>query len=282
MKIYGLLGHNISYSLSPAMQNAAFEKVKLEAEYKIFDIEPERVDDFLNSLLRSNISGLNVTVPYKIRAYEFIKTYGTIDKDAEKLGAINTIVIKNKSIFGYNTDATGFIRSLESNLKFYPEMKNIFIFGAGGAGTACAIKLAEVAEKIFISDTDQEKIKVFSERFFNYYGKEKLSVIEGKDKELKDALLQCGLLVNATPFGRNKDEMLVKPEFLHEELHIFDLIYKPSETPIIKAAKKIGIKAVNGVGMLLYQGADAFQLWTGKRAPIRVMKDALTKGLAEN
>jgi len=282
MKIYGLLGHNISYSLSPAMQNAAFEKVKLKAEYKIFDIEPERVDDFLNSLLRSNINGLNVTVPYKIKAYEFIKTYGTIDKDAEKLGAINTIVIKNKSIFGYNTDATGFIRSLESNLKFYPEMKNVFIFGAGGAGTACAIKLAEVAEKIFISDTDQEKIKVFSERFFNYYGKEKLSVIEGKDKELKDALQQCSLLVNATPFGRNKDEMLVKPEFLHEELYIFDLIYKPSETPIIKAAKKIGIKAVNGVGMLLYQGSEAFQLWTGKRAPIRVMKSALTKELAEN
>jgi len=282
MKIYGLLGHNISYSLSPAMQNAAFEKVKLKAEYKIFDIEPERVDDFLNSLLRSNINGLNVTVPYKIKAYEFIKTYGTIDKDAEKLGAINTIVIKNKSIFGYNTDATGFIRSLESNLKFYPEMKNVFIFGAGGAGTACAIKLAEVAEKIFISDTDQEKIKVFSERFFNYYGKEKLSVIEGKDKELKDALQQCSLLVNATPFGRNKDEMLVKPEILHEALYIFDLIYKPSETPIIKAAKKIGIKAVNGVGMLLYQGSEAFQLWTGKRAPIRVMKSALTKELAEN
>ena len=278
-KTYGLLGHNISYSLSPAMHNAAFKKLRYKAQYKIFDVVPEQLDEFLNGLLRSDINGLNVTVPYKTKAFDFVRTYGTIARDVEKFGAINTIVIKKKTLFGYNTDATGFMRSIKVDLKFDPKSKNIFIFGAGGAGSACAIKLAESANTIFVFDIDNDKIRSFSDRFLSYYGREKLSMVERKEESIKEALMNCHLLINATPFGKNENEMLVNPAFLHNNLSVFDLTYKPSETPIIKEARKMGLKAVNGSGMLLYQGAAAFELWTGRKAPIKTMRNALEQAL---
>lgn len=279
MKIYGLVGHNIGYSLSPAMHNAAFKKLKLDAEYKIFDIKPEEIDKFLNSLLRSDTAGLNVTVPYKIKAYEFVKKYGFVDNTTEKLGAVNTIVIKKQSILGYNTDAVGFRKSLRTDLKFNPRGKNVFIFGAGGAGTACAMELAAKVKKMFILDIDRKRVEAFTKRFFKHYKKEKLSVVNNSDEDIESALKICHLVVNATPFGRRKGEILVNPKFLHKDLNVYDLIYKPPISPIVKTTREIGGEAVNGLGMLLYQGARAFELWTGQKPPVRTMKKALLDAL---
>ncbi len=277
MKLYGLLGHNISYSLSPAMHKAAFRKLKLKAEYKIFDVKPENLNDFLNGILRSDINGLNVTVPYKQDVYKFLKKYGKIDTKAERSASVNTILIRDKSLFGYNTDTVGFMKSLKKDLRFDPRMKNIFIFGAGGAGGALALKLGRIANKIFIFDIDSAKTKKFIRKFIGYFGKSKLAVVKNKEADIRDALRESHLLVNATPFGMKKNEMLVNPDFLHKGLKVFDLIYKPEETPIMKAARKSGIKAVNGLGMLLYQGEASFQLWTGRKAPIDSMRRALVR-----
>jgi len=279
MKIYGLLGHNITYSLSPAMHNAAFKKLKIEAEYRIFDKKAEDLEIFLNSLLRSEICGLNVTIPYKQNAYDFFNKYGHINKEAEKYGAINTIVIRNKSLYGYNTDGDGFMKALKIDLSFNPRHNKVFIIGAGGAGTVCALKIARAADKIFIKDTDEKKIEVFRERFLKYFGSTKLEIVKNKDEDVKRAVLECQLLVNATPFGRNKNEFIVKPEFLHKDMKIFDLIYSPPATCIMEEAEKIGIKAVNGLGMLLYQGAKSFELWTEKKAPVETMREALEGAL---
>lgn len=281
MKLYGLLGHNIGYSLSPAMHRAAFRKMKLKAEYKIFDIKPKDLNDFLNGILRSDINGLNVTVPYKQDVYKFLKKYGKINSKAERSAGINTIVIRNKSLFGYNTDTIGFMKSLKKDLRFDPRMKNIFIFGAGGAGSALALKLARVANKIFIFDIDSGKTKKFIKKFTEYFGKSNLAVVKNKEADICDALKESHLLVNATPFGMKKNEMLVNPDFLHKDLKVFDLIYKPRETPIMKAARKSGIKALNGLGMLLYQGAASFELWTGRKAPIETMRRALEAAIKE-
>lgn len=274
MKIYGILGHKIGYSLSPAMHNAAFKKLKLKAEYKIFDIDPKDMHNFLNGILRSEICGLNITVPYKQTTYDFLKKYGTFDEETEKLGAVNAIVVKNKSLFGYNTDGIGFLKSLEEDLEFNPRRKTVFIFGAGGAGTVCAMKLGRIANKIFVFDIDEAKIKAFTKRFLEYFGKSKLGVVE-KQENIGKILKECELLINATPFGIKENEMLVNPKFLHKGLSIFDLIYKPSETSLIKAARKLRIKSVNGLSMLLHQGAASFELWTGRKAPLETMRDAL-------
>ena len=279
MKLYGLLGHKIGYSLSPAMHNAALKKLNLKAEYRLFDIGPRDLDNFLKGILRSDIKGLNVTVPYKQLAYNFCKIYGTIDRETERYGAINTIVIKNKSLFGYNTDIIGFIESLKKDLDFNPRLKNIFVFGVGGAGTACTLKLARAANKIYIHDIDTEKVKNFKTRFLEYFGKSKLTIVGNRQAEIQKALSKCQLLVNATPFGRKTNEILINPDFLHKDLKIMDLIYKPKETPIMKLAQKKGLKAIGGIGMLLYQGAASFELWTGRKAPLEVMHTALKRAL---
>jgi len=195
------------------------------------------------------------------------------------LGAINTIVVDNGSLFGYNTDVAGFSKSLQVDLKFNPRMKNILICGAGGAGTALAIKLARAAERIFITDTDADKTKAFTEKFFKYYGTEKLSLVPGGDAELEKAVKASQLLINATPSGMKEGEFPVKPEYLHKDISVYDLIYK-GNTPLVKAALSMGLNAVNGLGMLLYQGARSFELWTKKRAPITTMKQALMDALA--
>lgn len=277
MKIYGLLGRNIGYSLSPAMHNAGFKKLKIDAEYRIFDTKPEGLDDFLKSFLRSGISGLNVTVPYKQEAHDFINKYGAIDDGARKTGAVNTIVIKNKSLLGYNTDGPGFMMSLKKDLMFNPKKKNIIIFGAGGAGTTAALELARYADKIKVLDTDARKIAAFKKRFLEYYPAKKLDIVGKGADNVKKAMRISDLAVNATPFGRKAGQMLIKPEFLHKGLKVFDLIYNPPVTPFIKAARGKGLKAVNGLGMLLYQGAAAFKLWTGRKAPLETMRAALKK-----
>ncbi|MFH1790516.1 MAG: shikimate dehydrogenase [Candidatus Omnitrophota bacterium] len=278
-RIYGLLGHGISYSLSPAMQNAAFKKAGIDAEYRIFDTAPDGVDAFFRNILRSGVSGLNVTVPYKVRAHDFIKTYGHVDEAADMLGAVNTIAIKRKSLFGYNTDAYGFTRSLWTDLKFDPSLKNVLICGMGGAGAACAMEIAKTAGRVFVYDIDKKKTDIFAERFLKFFPEEKLSRINDARDGMKEALSQCSLLVNATPFGRNQDELLIDGSFFHEELKVYDLIYNPPETPLVKEARKAGLKAAGGTGMLLYQGAKSFRIWTGRRAPVRVMKDALMNAL---
>lgn len=279
MKQYGLLGHKIGYSLSPAMHNAAFKHLRLKSEYKIYDIPDKDVEVFLNGLLRSGIGGLNVTIPYKIRAFQFVKKYGSMDRETERLGSLNTIVIKKRTIYGHNTDVSGFLKALKADLGFNPRMRNIFIVGAGGAGQACALRLARMAEKIYIHDIDEKKVKAFSEKFLRFYGSDKLAVIQKKEKDIEKALRHSHLLVNATAYGRHKNEMVVNPDFLHKDISVYDLIYKPSVTPIVKAARERDIPAVTGLGMLLYQGADAFELWTGRKAPVRVMKQALEKAL---
>ncbi|MDD5439905.1 MAG: shikimate dehydrogenase [Candidatus Omnitrophica bacterium] len=279
MKIYGLLGNKIGYSLSPAMHEAAFQKFGMRAAYMLFDIDPANVDDFLNGLLRSDIDGLNITVPYKIKAFEFIKKYGILDTGCLKIGSINTININNKSLFGYNTDTTGFIRSLELDAGYDPAGKKVFIFGAGGAGGAIAMELAASSETIFMSDVDAERVKVFGEHFLRFYGREKFVHVAQNNEDIDRALQQSSLVVNATPFGRNKGEVLFNPDFLHSNMCIYDLIYKPSPTPIVEEALKRSIKATNGLGMLLYQGAEAFSLWTGRKAPVETMRKALMKAL---
>lgn len=278
LKTYGLVGNNISYSLSPAMHNAAFKKLRMNAEYKIFDLASHEADKFFKGLLKSGIAGINVTVPYKIKAFEFVSRHGRIDKETSRYGAINTIVIRKGKLDGFNTDTTGFVRSLKEDLGFNPNGKTVFMFGAGGAGSACVIKLAETAGRIFIFDLDKEKVSGIQKLFYKNFDKKKLVVVNG-ESEIKYALAQSHLLVNATPYGRKPEEILVNPAYLHDNLAVYDLIYKPKETPIIKEAKKRALKVSNGLGMLLYQGAEAFKKWTGRTPPVKVMRSALVRAL---
>jgi len=159
MNIYGIAGHPIAHSLSPAMQNAAFKALRLEAEYQIYDVSPADLEYFLTAIVQRGISGLNVTIPHKIKAKEFIERTGSLDETAKRLGAINTIKAEGGRLFGYNTDGPGFYRSLIEDLKFEPEGRTIFVLGAGGAARAIIMYLGNGPKKLFVADIYYEKSK---------------------------------------------------------------------------------------------------------------------------
>jgi len=280
--IYGVLGHPIGHSLSPAMQNAAFRAAAIDAEYGVYDVAPEGLANFLSDLHKKSISGLNVTIPHKIKAKEFVERYGIIDGAAKKLGAINTIkVASSGKLCGFNTDGPGFYRSLIEDLKFEPEGKTVFVLGSGGAATAVAMYLGNGPKKIFISDVDKTKSAALKKHYDEHYDSSKISIVD--PEHVKDALNMSDLLVNATPMGmKDGDPSPVAKDMLHKGLRVYDLVYNRPATELVMDATRLKLHAATGLGMLLYQGAIAFEIWTGKQAPVTVMKKALKEALKNN
>jgi len=277
-KIYGLIGHPVGHSLSPAMQNAAFKALKIDAEYKLFDVAPEELESFLKELSKNNISGANVTIPHKVKAKEYIEKNGSLNEHALKLGAVNTIKVEDGKLHGFNTDGPGFYRSLVEDLKFEPEGKSVFVLGAGGAARAIIMYLGNGPKKIFVADIDDcitEELKKHYEKYYNWH---KLEIV--KKGDIGKALGASDLLVQATPIGMHEDDPSpIDPALLHPGLRIYDLVYNRPATKLVQEATKRKLHATTGLGMLLYQGAIAFELWTGKKAPVDVMRKALKEAL---
>jgi len=274
-KIYGVLGFPAKHSLSPAMHNAAFRALHINAEYQIFEVKPEGLNDFLQSLSEKDIYGFNITVPYKE------KILGSVTLDAEsfylrQIGAINTIVREENILRGFNTDIPGFARHLKEN--FDPSHKRVAILGAGGAGKAVAYVLASyAAAEIAIFDIDRVKANNLAQMIKGLFPNLPILIANNLD-ELK--IKEKDLLVNATPVGlKAADPCLLKEEMLHKHLFVYDLVYNPRETKLLALAKKVGAKTANGSGMLLYQGMLSFEKWTGKVAPETIMRNALEKEL---
>ena len=275
---YGLIGHPVKHSLSPAMQMAAFAKTKIDAEYKLFDVAPDHLEVFLRGLVKNNISGANVTVPHKIRAREFIEKNGVLDKYAERLGAVNTIKIEDGFLKGYNTDGPGFYRSLVEDLKFEPEGKTIFVLGAGGAARAVIMYLGNGPKKIYVDDIEPCMIDEIKKHYEKYYDRHKLEMVNRG--AIKEAIKSADLLVQATPIGmKDDDPSPIDVELLHTGMRVYDLVYNRPMTKLVEAATRRKLHATTGLGMLLYQGAMAFEIWTGKKAPVDVMRKALKEAL---
>ncbi|MBI4974464.1 MAG: shikimate dehydrogenase [Candidatus Omnitrophica bacterium] len=277
-KIYGIVGHPVSHSLSPAMQNAAFKALGMDAEYQIFDITPEDLEDFLKGIAEREISGLNVTIPHKIKAKDYIERYGSLDENAKRLGAVNTIKVIDGTLEGYNTDGPGFYRSLVEDLKFEPEGRNVLVLGAGGASMAIIMYLGNGPKEIAVMDIDDKKCEALKDHFKIYYDEKRLDIV--RREELKEALEKAELLINATPVGMKKDDPSpIDAIFLRPGLYVYDLVYNQPMTRLMKDAKERKVHAVAGTGMLLYQGTIAFEIWTGQKAPVAVMRRALKKGI---
>ncbi|MDD5136503.1 MAG: shikimate dehydrogenase [Candidatus Omnitrophica bacterium] len=276
---YGIIGHPVKHSLSPAMQNAAFHALGIDAEYLLYDVEPEKLEAFLKNAADNNISGLNITIPHKIKAKEFLERKGTLDENARRLGAVNTVKIaEDGSICGYNTDGPGFYRSLIEELKFEPEGKNIFVLGAGGAAHAIVMYLGNSPKRIYVSDIDKAKIDDLRTHYKRWFDGKRLVTV-GED-EFKSSLKDAELLINTTPIGmRVTDPSPIDPSLFHYGLYIYDLVYNRPSTEMVKKATSLKLHAVTGTGMLLHQGAIAFEIWTGAKAPVAVMKKALKEAL---
>jgi len=259
--LFGIIGYPVAHSLSPLMHNKAFKELGVEASYKLFPVKEDELDDFFQKLRdKSNpIFGLNVTVPYKERVLNYLDKLAPF---AQKVGAVNTIMItEDRKLIGYNTDAPGFLAHL-SELNFMTTNKRIALLGSGGSArailaTLCMIKERPQSIKIYNrtpSRTD-ELIKDLGERI-------DLSIVESV-MSIDDLNIELAdLVINATSLGLNKDDVcLIDKELLHSDMLVYDLIYNPMETALLKMAQEAGAQVSNGLGMLYYQGVLAFQHW---------------------
>lgn len=276
-KNYGLLGASLGYSLSPKMHNAALAKFQIKGNYSLFEKEPDQVEDFLKNLGKEAIAGLNVTVPYKEKVLQHLDW---VSEDAARIGAVNTILVEANNLRGYNTDWFGFLTQLKKFID--PNKKRVALLGAGGAGRAVAYALVkEAVSQLVIFDLDLEraeqlvaKSKELGKKNLLPTSVEVTNSIKGLDLANKD------LLINATPVGlRESDPLLVDKDNLSPGLVVYDLIYNPPLTRLLAAAKERGLGYLNGLEMLIYQGAQAFLYFTGFRNELdevaSVMKSAL-------
>ncbi|MEA3490093.1 MAG: shikimate dehydrogenase [Candidatus Omnitrophota bacterium] len=284
-RTYGLLGRGINYSLSPVMHNAAFEYFGVPATYELFDIEEEKLGDFFrNDLIRKKVSGINVTVPYKVKIKEMLESdvSCSLDEATQRLGAVNTVKVEEEGLIGFNTDGKGFYESLLEDTGYDPAAGTIFVLGAGGAGRAICFYLAaaeDPVERIFVFDVDGEKVSALETDFKKHFGPHILVPVGEKDIPGKTG--KSDLLVNATPMGTKKEDISPGcpglPGFLRKDMVVYDLVYC-RETELVREARKKGITTANGLGMLVNQAALAFDIWIDESFYLgeikKVMKDA--------
>lgn len=275
-RIYGIFGHPVSQSLSPAMHNAAFEHLGLDCVYLAFDVDPRNIDKAVNSIRNLGLCGVNVTIPHK---QSVMAGLDEIAPEASMVGAVNTIVNEDGRLKGYNTDVSGVLRALHSELEFVPQDKNILIVGAGGASRAVIVAMCTGgARSIAIANRTYFKAQELSEEFSPRFGDVGFSAAPLEDAaRVAQMMEQTDIVINCSSAGMGDIEPLRLPlDLLDENCVVYDLVYKPAVTPLVRDSRALGLKAESGLGMLLYQGVDAFEIWTGENAPVEVMRDALS------
>jgi shikimate dehydrogenase len=275
-QLCALIGDPVEHSLSPYIHNAAFKHLKLDFVYVAFKVSKENIKEALEGARALGIKGLNVTMPLKTAVIQHLDK---LDPNAEKIGAVNTVLNNNGTLTGYNTDGLGALEALKAKGQ-NPVGKNILILGAGGAARAVAFALCKDAKDMTILNRTPEKARILAEELSRIFGK-KVKFGGLSEETLRNEVKKAEILVNATAVGMapKTNETPVNMKLLHSNLTVFDLVYNPPETRLLKEAKALGAKTVDGICMLVHQGALSFQIWTGRRAPVDVMTRACKIGL---
>ena len=278
-KYVGLIGYPLGHSVSPPMQQAAFDHYQLDVCYEVWETEPSQFDALAGRLRQPSTLGANVTVPYKETVMPLVDD---LDEFAHQIGAVNTIVHREGKLSGHNTDADGFLKALRELGGFGPAGKRVVLLGAGGVAKAASFALANAGVKsLAITDVIGERAQALASSL-SLLGME-VNVLDGESESLEAALWKCDLVVNCTPLGMKhgatEGQSPLEAKLIPKEALIYDVVYNPIETPLILAAKKAGARTLGGLAMLVYQGAAAFELWTGREAPVDIMYEAAKRGL---
>ena len=269
-EVFAVIGDPIEHTLSPAMQNAAFEHLNLDFVFLAFRVTSDELENAVRAVRALGIRGLNVTMPHKNSVTEFLDE---ADPAVKFLRAANTILNQRGRIRGFNTDGVGALKALKNN-GVNLAGKKVLLLGAGGAAKAIAFSLTKEVDELCILNRDAAKAHELAS-VLEPCGK-KIVGSELMSMQLQQKLRDSDVLINATFVGMTPyaSESLVKTDWLKPELTVMDIVYNPIETKLIRDARAAGAKVVNGVEMLLYQGAASFEIWTGCKAPIDVMRTA--------
>jgi shikimate dehydrogenase len=274
--VFCVLGHPIGHSLSPRMQNAALREMRVDGIYVAFDVAPEGLAEAVLGLRALGARGVNCTIPHKEAV---IPLLDEISEEAALIGAVNTIVFgEDGKSTGHNTDAPGFLAALRG-AGFEPEGSRAVVLGAGGSARGVVAALVKARASVTLANRTPERARALAERL----GGTTVRVCSLEQEDLKEALAGSDLLVNTTSVGmapRVEEMPPVPGDSLREGLFVYDLIYNPLETTLLREARRRGARGTHGAGMLAHQGAIALELWTGKAAPVELMERAVLEGLA--
>lgn len=269
-QIYGILGDPVAHSLSPVMQNAAFARLGMDALYLAFRVPRAELEHAIRGAQSLGIAGLNVTIPLKEEALQFVKA----DELARHIGAINTIDFSTGTPVGYNTDGLGSMQVLQETVGDLTG-KRVLILGAGGAARAIAFYLDREGALVTLANRTVARAAQLAARLTN-------AQAIGLGAEFQAHLAATDILINATSIGMypHVEETLVTAEMLTPELVVFDIVYNPIETKLLREARRAGVHTlITGVKMLVYQGAAAFRIWTKREPPLDVMEQAVIDAL---
>jgi len=275
--IYAVLGDPISHSLSPIIHNSAFEYENLDKVFIALKTVKEDLKLAMEMVRTFSIKGLSVTMPLK---EEILQYLDKLSPEAQFIGAVNCVSNEDGILTGYNTDSQGFGLSLLSKYNKYPS--TVFIFGAGGVAKAIAVQLAmNKVKKIYITNRNFERAKSLADKL-SFFKETKVEVIPWEDGKWSNALNESELIVNCTSLGMNNKgdlAVLVPWQYVQKDAVIYDTVYEPLETSFFKKAGSLNLDTVAGTSLLIHQAAVAFEIWTGKPAPVEVMKKSVVEYL---
>jgi shikimate dehydrogenase len=270
-RVCALIGDPVGHTVSPAMHNAAFKKLGLDYLYIPFQVKPEELSKAVAGLRALGVRGFNVTIPHKVTV---IPLLDALDPLAGKIGAVNTVVNEGGRLTGFNTDGAGFLRAL-TDKAIMPRDKDVVVMGAGGASRAISYVLAGEGARLTILNRKLELD--WAENIARLIHKEldqEVKTGELNSRNLSSALKNADILVNATSVGMSPDgnRSPVPTGLLERRLVVFDIVYNPVMTRLLEDARAAGARAIGGVEMLAWQGALAFEKWTGRPAPVGLMR----------
>ncbi|KUO42171.1 MAG: hypothetical protein AVW05_00370 [Hadesarchaea archaeon DG-33] len=276
LKLFALIGDPVEQSLSPAMHNAAFRALGLNCVYIALRVPKPMLADAIASVRGLGFAGLNVTTPHKIG---IVSLLDELDESASLVGAVNTVKNNRGKLIGFNTDGEGAIRALQGEIGSV-EGKEVVLLGAGGAARAIAFSLARAGARLTIVNRTVPKVRALASTI-----EQKLGINVGVASlgrtELTKALKNADVLINATSVGMYPkiNKTLVRASMMHRGLVVYDIVYEPLRTKLLREARRASGKTIDGLGMLVHQGALAFEIWTGKRAPVKIMRAAAKREL---
>ncbi len=276
-KVVGVFGFPVRHSLSPAMHNAAFQDLGLDFVYVPFNVHPDNLEAAVQGVRALQLVGVNVTIPHKESVIRFLDW---VSPEAQQISSVNTIHNSEGLLKGYSTDGQGFIESLGPMAAEICGKKSV-VLGAGGSARAIVHALAIRGSEVTVANRTLSRAIEMVETLSKLLGNRSIRAVQIESKEAREAVAEANLLVNCTSVGMfpHIEEQPIPSEWLHKDLLVYDLIYNPIETRLLQAAREIGCKIMNGVLMLVHQGAISFRIWTGLEPPIKVMEEAVLAGL---